>query len=496
MPKPSRFFGAAALLLAGCVQTHKTPLKTLVLVVESEIRNLDLSTSNDQNSSSVALLFLQTLVRPGPDMLPEADLVESWEVKDDRVYTFQLPEGAKFHDGSPVLCEDLEYNFRQVAGQFPNRPSRVKSSFADVVGFECPDVRTFRLTLKSPRPSFLGDDVAAVRIFPKRLVEKPEYKDNPVGSGPFRFKERKGRDLVFERVKPSVFFEKVVVRSIDDPVTRFLSLLGGDVDVVVNALSPTKVQQVLASPHLQVFRGPGSAYQYIGLNFRNPKLKDARVREALSLAIDRDSIIRHKMLGYARPATSLLSPLNYYAHPGLKPDPYDPERARKLLAEAKALPLSLELKTSTDRDAVSNALVLKDQLARVGVELHIRSLEFPTFYADIQKGNFDCFSLRWMAVTEPSLMNRAFHSKETPPGRNRGFYANAELDAVLDRAAAETNRERRRALYWRAQEIVARDRPYLSLWYPDNVVVATSSLRDFRLLPTASWSALFDARKE
>jgi len=499
--------GALALLLAGCVQKHKVEARVLVLAVESEVRNLDLSTSNDQNSTSLAHLFLQTLVDAGEDMRPKGDLALSWDVQGDRVFTFHLAPDALFHDGAPVTCADVEYNFQQIAGLNPRRPSRVKSSYADLESLECSSTHTFVVRLKKPRPSFLGDDVASVRIFPKHLVEKSTYGENPVGSGPFLFERRQGRDLLFRRfegyrrrkggvLQAPIFFERIVVRTLEDPVTRFLSLMGGDVDALFNALSPIKVHEALKSPRLQVFREAGTAYQYLGLNFRDPRLRDSRVREALSLAIDRDDIIRHKMLGYAQPATSLLSPKNYFHNPDVKPDPYDPERARKLLKEAGAENLVLELKTSTDRDAVSNALVIRNHLARVGVDLQIRSLEFPTFYAEIQKGNFQIFSLRWTAVIEPALLNRVFHSREVPPGRNRGYYANKEVDAVLDQAAFEVNLAKRRALYFRVQELLAKDRPYISLWYPDNVVVATSALRDFRLPPTASWSALFNARKE
>ena len=497
----------ALLILAGCIENAKPDARTLVIGIESEVRNMDLRQVADQNTVHVGNLYTQGLVRIGADLQPEGDLAESWEIlPDGRTYRFRLRTGARFHDGSPVSAEDVLFNFRTAMGLVPEMPSKVKSSFADVESVTAPDPLTFEIRLQKPRISFLADDVPGVRIYPRHSLGS-DFATHPIGSGPFRFLGRRGRDLVFDRfdayrgnipgLAPNqpIFFEKVIVRPLEDTITRTLSLLGGDVDAVFNGISLSKLPELAKAPNIQILRGPGSSYQYLGFNMTNPKFRDPRVRRAISLAIDRDEIIHHKLAGFAEPATSLLTNSNSYHNPALKPDSYDPAEAKRLLEAAGVSDLHIELKTSTDRDTVYNALVFKGQLAKIGVTLEVRSNEFPTFFADVQKGAFEMFSLRWTAITEPELMNRVFHSKEIPPGKNRGRFANQAIDELLDRARAETDIPRRKELYFRIQELIADERPYVSLWYPDNVVVAGRSLKNLKLHPTGSWIAAFAARK-
>ncbi len=123
-------------------------------------------------------------------------------------------------------------------------------------------------------------------------------------------------------------------------------------------------------------------------------------------------------------------------------------------------------------------------------------MEFPSFFADVQAGRFDLFTLRWTSVVDPELLHKIFHSSQLPPGRNRGAYANAEVDAGLERATRELDPLRRRQELFKVQALLADDLPYVSLWYPDNVIVASKSLRQLRLHPSGSWQPLFEAHKD
>ena len=476
----------------------------LVIGIENEIKNLDKRTTNDANTAHVANLYAQGLVRANAQLLPEADLAESFEVRDGgKTYVFRLSPEAKFHDGHPLTSEDLDFNFREAMGA----GSRAASSYADVAALETPDPRTFIIRLKRPRASFLLSDVSDLKIYPKHYAGSPEFKNAPMGSGPFRFKARRGRDLIFERndayrrgrlgpPESLTAFRRVVVRALQDPTTRFLSLLGGDVDLLFNALSPKRVEESVGSRYLKVYRSTGTTFQYLGLNLRLPKFQDPRVRRALALAIDRDAIIKYKLKGMARPASSILSAVNFYQNADLKPLPYDPAEAKRLLKAAGAENLEVEVKCSTDRDITSILLVIQEQWERVGIRMRLRPFEFATFFSDVQKGNFEMFSLRWTSVIEPEILNRVFHSREFPPGRNRVYYQNKTVDSLLDRAAGEMNLNTRKALYSRVQALVFQDLPYIPLWYPDNIAVGTSELKGFRLSPAGYWLSFLEAHKE
>lgn len=482
-------------LLTACVQNFKGEPKTLVVGVESEIKSLDFRTAVDANTVHVMRLFTQGLVRINERLMPEPDLALSYRVEGAQTYFFELPRDVVFHNGQKVKCEDVRASFEQAMSP----ASRLRPNFVDVESVSCPEPFRFVIRLKSPRASFLAGAVPEAKILPAEMIASSAPLEHIVGSGPYRFLRKRGRDLLFERFegyRPSPFFEHVIVRTSSDPTTRYLSLVGGDIDMLSNALSPARVLEAQRQPRLQVLRGPGSSYQYLGFNLRLPKFRDIRVRRALAIAIDRDGIIRNKLLGLARPATSVLSPNNPFHNSSLKSLPYDPELARRLLKEANAEKLEIELKSSTDRDMLSVLLVIKEAWERIGVRVTLRPYEFGTFFSDVQKGNFEMFSLRWTGVTEPDIMNKVFHSREVPPGRNRVHYVNHEVDRLLDAGMREASFEKRRQLYLRAQELIFSDLPYISLWYPDNIVVAAKELVGFTLHPGGSWMPFMKARKE
>lgn len=502
-PRESVFLTAVlSLCFTACTGQQKTDAKTLVIGIESEVKNLDLRNTMDMNSGQVINLFTQSLVKVSPNMTAETDLALSYKVEGARKYSFNLPQDAKFHNGTALDCQDVLASFQQAAGE----GSRIKSAFADVKEFSCPSSHTFTIELNNPKASFLVGDVSAVKVMPSELALSTEAAD-PIGSGPYKFVKRVNRDIHFERfedfkryrngqpLESEYFFDKIIIRSVQDPTTRWLSLRSGDVDVLINSLSPQKVEEARQLETLQVFEKPGNSFQYLGFNLRLPKFQDLRVRKALAHAIDRDAIIKHKLSGMASPASSVLSPLNYYHRKDLPAYEYNPEKARTLLAEAGMPKIEIEMKISSDRDINSIMMVVKEQLEKVGAKVTLRPYEFATFFSDVQKGNFEMFSLRWVAVVEPDIMAKIFHSKEIPPGRNRVYFNNARLDNLVEQGALESDPAKRKVLYDEAQQIVAEQLPYIPMWYPNNVAVATSALKDYELSPIGTWASLLDARK-
>jgi peptide/nickel transport system substrate-binding protein len=252
-------------------------------------------------------------------------------------------------------------------------------------------------------------------------------------------------------------------------------------------------------PNLVVTKAPGNSYQYIGLNLENPQLTRP-VRQALAYAINREALIRYLWSDLVRPADSIL-PAQHWAHaPDLDSYPHDPQKARELLdaaglaADADGVRLRIEMKTSTDQTGRELAAVLQDQLAQVGVALDIRSYEFATFLADVIKGNFDMYSLRWTGANEdPDFFEFAFGSGKFPPnGANRGHYSNPEVDRLIEAGRNTTDTELRRAAYVRVQRILNQDLPYIHLWYTDNIAVHNRRLSNIQLFPSGNFDFLTD----
>jgi peptide/nickel transport system substrate-binding protein len=251
-------------------------------------------------------------------------------------------------------------------------------------------------------------------------------------------------------------------------------------------------------PNLQLNASDGTQIQYLAFNVRDPLLNDARVRQAISCAIDRELIIRTLMDGYARPALSML-PVTHWAftNEGLRFD-YDPERAQRLLDEAghlrgrDGIRFHLTMKTSTDEGTRLLAAVLQQQLVRIGIALDLRSYEFATFYADVTRGAFQLYSLRWIGGNEqPDIFSYAFSTARfSPKGANRSHYSNSRLDTLLDDAAENPDQARRRDDYIEAQKILATDLPAINLWYRDTVIVHNKRISHVVPTPSGSYSFL------
>jgi peptide/nickel transport system substrate-binding protein len=272
----------------------------------------------------------------------------------------------------------------------------------------------------------------------------------------------------------------------------------GSADLALNSLTPDTVAALARAPRLRVSDEPGTNLAYIGYNCTDPILRHVRVRQALAYATNRPEIIRYLLRGQARIAYDLLPPNHWAYDPSLPHYDFDPARANRLLDEAgfprrpDGIRFHLTLKTSTEEASRQLGAVLQQQWRQVGVALELRSLEFGTFYADITSGNFQLFTLRWLGANDdPDFFYYVFDSHQFPPaGANRGRYSNPELDRLLEQARIEPDRQARKKLYDQAQEIVAHDQPYLTLWYLDNVAVHSDRVGNVTIGPAGGYDFL------
>ena len=219
------------------------------------------------------------------------------------------------------------------------------------------------------------------------------------------------------------------------------------------------------------------------------------MRQALAYATDRATLIRYLLRGQARPASSLLPPNHWAFEPNVKQYAYDPGQAEKLLDAAgytrgaDGVRIHLTLKTSTEESTRVLGEALADEWKKVGVDLQLKPLENATFQADIGRGSFQLYTLRWVgANNDPDIFRYVFSSKRMPPdGANRGHYHNPTLDALIDQQRVEMDREKRKAILSQIQKIVAEDEPYINLWYVDNVCVHRDRITGIELSPDGGY---------
>jgi peptide/nickel transport system substrate-binding protein len=283
---------------------------------------------------------------------------------------------------------------------------------------------------------------------------------------------------------------------------RGLELRKRTSQLVINDLAPDIAYQ-LEKDGLRLDRAPGLNYQYLGFNMRDPILQDVRVRHAIGYAIDRESIVEYLRRGLAIPAVGLLSPSNWAFEPDVFDFTYDPDTARRLLDEAgytdpdgdgprPRLSLSLKVSSASEFNRLQSS-VIQQNLREVGIDLDVRTYEFATLYADIQKGNFQMYTLQWAggATADPDILRRVFHSQQVPPaGFNRGHLSDPELDRLIDEATLATSIDERKARYSKVQKRVAELAPYISLWIETNIAVSQPDLQGIHLSPQTDFTFL------
>ena len=294
----------------------------------------------------------------------------------------------------------------------------------------------------------------------------------------------------------------LVFKVVPDETMRGLELRKGDIDLIVNDLSPDLVDSLEKTGDLVVDKGIGTDYAYVGMNLRDPVLADRRVRHAIGHAIDRSAIVHYLRRDQARETAGLIPPASWAHVNDLFELGFDPARARALLDEAGHRDpdgdgpeprLRLTLKTSTAEAYRLQAAVIQRQLADVGIALDLRSSEFATLFADVIRGNVQLYTLVFTggSVADPDILRRVFHSAYIPPvGFNRAHYRNAEVDAWLDRANSALTVEDRRVAYGEAQKLIARDAPLISLWVRTNVAVSQRSIGGIALTPIGDFEFL------
>lgn len=498
---------AASLLLlalaaaSGC-RAAAASHDTVVVALANSPTNLDPAVGLDEASQKMHQLLFRSLLKTDDQLRVVPDLAVRFETSDSINYVAEIPPGVKFHDGREMTGEDVAYTFRRFLD--PAFVSGRKGAYSALARVDVVDRYRVVFRLKAASASFPINLIMG--IVP--VGTGAEAARKPIGSGPYRLSEFVPDDHVTLTPFPDAYGgapanRGLLFKVVPDETMRGLELRNRSVDLVINDLSPDVINDLSHMNALSVETAPGTDYAYIGFNLQDPSLRDVRVRQAISHALDTDAIIRYLRRGFARPATGIVPSISWAYEADVRRYPHDPAAARRLLDEA-GYPdpdgpggqprLRLTLKTSTDERYRLQAAVIQQNLAEVGIALEIRSYEFATLMADVVRGNVQLYTLQFVGVTDPDMLRRVFASTQTPPaGFNRGHYANPTVDELIVSAGLALDEPTRRDLYRRVQQLVAEDVPYVSLWAKTNVAVAQRELAGVTLSPTADFSFLKNA---
>jgi peptide/nickel transport system substrate-binding protein len=475
---------AAALLLSPVLAAQE-----LKIGLSTEPSALDPQYHNLGPNNQIAQHFFDVLIAQDPDQNLIPGLAVAWHPVGNDVWELKLRPNVKFHDGSPFTAEDVVFTIDRVA-KVPNSPSPFTIVTRQIDKVEVVDPMTVRLKTRGPAP-LLPNDLGSLPIMSRIAAagDAPEGKTTAqinsgqglVGTGPFKFVEwQRGSQLVMERndaywgEKPH--WQKVTFKPLSNHAARVAALLSGDVDFIENP--PTAdIVRLEKDPKLAVVKKQSNRVIYIAFDQfaeptpgvpdaggRNP-FKDRRVRKALSMALDRPSIVERIMEGQAAPAGELLPSPMFGTRPDAPVEKYDVEGAKKLLAEAGyGNGFSVTLGTPNGRyvNDLKLAQIVAAMWSRAGVKTEVDQASPPVFFKNRDEYKYSAYLAGWGAGTgEMSSPLRALVA--TPDrgkglgGTNKGRYSNSNMDAKLVEALATVDDAKRKALLQEASRLVMED---------------------------------------
>ena len=545
------------LLVSGCGGTDSAkpaaatdlaipaPGDTAIVRLETEADSLNPIISATANASAIMFgannshVFESLLQQETSDWVTPKPLLSETRPEisaDHLIYIFPLRQGVAWHDGKPFTPEDALFTLKVL--MTPGVDSgRLRGYLASVTDIDVVDGKKLRFTLSQPyfmNESALGANVAIVakHVFdPQGVLDGFTYKDlvaaknqtnpkllefgkafnsnpaarAPIGTGPFKFEKwDTGKEVVVARndqywgTKP--WLAKVVYRFITDGTAALTALKSGEIDFNARLL-PIQFSQQTSGPAFddKLEKKPYTLpqYYYIGWNEDRPYFKDKRVRQALTMLLNREQMVEKVRFGLGIVATSHFNPGSGDYNPNLKPLPYDPKKAAELLDEAgwkdsngdgirdkDGKPFSFEFLTTTSEFSNQLSAIVKEEFRKAGIDVKEKHLEGATFQNTMRDRAFDAEASGWASnlITDPYQI---WHSSSIANrGSNVIGFRNKESDTLIEQARMEFDVTKRRALFWKWQELIADEQPYTFLFYPQESAAYSKRLQNVKFIPS------------
>ena len=425
---------------------------TLTWAQGADVTSLDPHQGKETPAVQVNTQIFDTLVTVDPEtneVVPQ--IAESWEQTDDQTYVFKIREGIKFHDGSDLTAEDVKFSLDR---------ARNSAAVSYIVNFieevTVDDDHTVTVKTTAPyAPTLRNLAIPFAAIVPKAVVEADEnaFIQNPVGSGPYKFVEWNHGDHVTLKAfddyyagKPET--ENLIMKVIPETSQRTIALETGEVDLAYD-LAVNDIPKVNSDDKLTVYEIPSLTCWYVSMNMNKKPFDNPKVREAMSMAIDRQTIIDTINAGSGQTADAIIAPAVFgYYSTGVKE--YNPTKAKELLAEA-GYPngFSTTLWVNDNQSRIEMCQAMQAMLLEVGVQCNLEVLEFGSFISRTTAGDHDLAYFGW--TTSSGDADYSYysleHSTQQGAAGNRSFLADPDVDKLIEEAPSHTNEEERKELY-------------------------------------------------
>jgi len=483
----------AILIAAFLPLTYAAPAKvTLTLGVDEEAVGLDPNKVTAFSSFRRIDLLYNKLVTYDPDLRVVGDLAESWETPDARTYVFHLRKGVQFHDGQEMTSEDVAFTIERILDPKTGSPGR---SYLDPVeSVSAPDRYTVQLHLKYPLASLLSGLASgnAAIVEKSAVLRSGDLQKTEAGTGPFTLAEWVPDNFMrlvrnphyFKRGLPKV--DEVVYRVIPEQATLLAGVRTRSLDMATIS-DGSVVKQAQADRSVAVAQAPSLNLRIFSFNTTRAPFTDARVRDAIAYAIDRQAIVNAAEFGLGQvsgpiPASDKVWALPVGSFPEYHPNP---ARARQLLQAAGANGASLKIVASpTYEGGLAVAQVIQNQLQAVGLAPTIENVEWGTYIDRWVKRDFDTMvELRGGDPDPDRFLYRTFYSTGAV---NNFLFKNTQVDRLLDRGRVHVSVPDRKPIYDELQHVLVAQAPAVFLYTPYETQVMQLSVKGFRIIPTGA----------
>jgi peptide/nickel transport system substrate-binding protein len=466
----------AVLALAGPEAAAQQ--KPVVIVQSGEAATLDWHMHCDKNAHEPDRQIFDTLLRRNLKTLQlEGNLAESWRLLNDTTWQFKLRHGVKFHNGEPFDAQAVKFSIERMLN--PKQAAPGRTSIATIDRVEIVDPFTVNVITKTPFPllpvRMSPGHCGTVGILPPKYVAQvgdAGFAVKPVGTGPYRFVEWvKDERLVLEANKdyhrgaPAI--DRLVFRPVPELTTRVAALLSGQADLVSD-IPPDQVAKVKASgvARIEVSTLGGFVIMMKITNYLMPgPWQDARVRKAMNYAIDMDTIIKTVLEGYGQVLGVPLEKEAFGFNPNVKWYGYDPERAKALLREAghqNGFEITLHVPNRRYMNDIEVVQAMAQMLGKVGIKAKVEVGEQSVYTTKWrQRQLLPVYMVAWggAGIFDGDLLVNSLHSKSA-----LAIHKNEALDKILEDAQGSNDPEKRKALYWKAQEMIYEDAPIIKAY--------------------------------
>lgn len=486
--------------------------------------------ASDASAERVKNLMFNSLVRKDENFDYVGELAsEITSSPDNLTITFKLRDGVKFHNGKEFTSADVKYTFdelfradgykakaffdtvaaepakTQTNPNSPSAPATPKSeSVAHISSMTTPDAKTVVFVVKrAALKNQLLSNLVAVPIIPEGSVG--QQKDQPLGSGPFKFVSFDASQNTVELAANPDYWDgppkvaKLRLKTVTDATALQAELVSGGVDIAPNPsnLPPDMLKAMAGNPNLKIVQSDGSNIQYLVFNTQSPPLDNVKIRQAIGYAIDRNKIVAELLSNQARVASSILPAQSWAYTPGTDYT-FDPAKARQLLQEAGYKNEPITFKYGAGNAMVNQySQVIQSSLNDVGLNVRIETLEVNVIRQQLAQGQFQMYTGVWIGGNQdPIFLRDLFSSTKIPGGSvsccNRSRYVNSEVDSAVATAINSTDKAEAKQLYNKTWDIVSREVPLLPLWYPANIVVSSSRIGNVKVGGSGDWVFLKD----